>query len=351
MAVTFINCLKNLGWNLTLFDKSFSKELVDIGKYSIDKFVKIPIQILKLIFHLLENKHSCCIYFLSIHPPAIIFDAIMLFIIRKFGVDYILYLHAKGLQNLNEKLSGLLLATVMKAISDSLGALVLGDKLKEDVNYLIPNDRLFVIPNTVPESRHKWKEKKSNNKGPVKILFLSNLMPTKGPMEFIKMAKKVTMLNKDVHFFLAGLKLNEDFYNDIVKFVRNENLNRYITLTGPVYDEDKEKLYSKCDIFIYPTHEDAFGLVNLEAMRAGIPIISSDQGSIPEVVIDGLNGFIVNPKNVEMLVDRVFKLIDNEELRINMGNTGRKLYEKKYSPRAYQNNVKNALLYFLKTNR
>ena len=64
--------------------------------------------------------------------------------------------------------------------------------------------------------------------------------------------------------------------------------------------------------------------MNLEAMRAGLPVVSSNEGSIPEVVIDGINGYIVDPQNVEQLSDRVLKLVNDEELRIKMGKAGRK---------------------------
>ena len=66
-------------------------------------------------------------------------------------------------------------------------------------------------------------------------------------------------------------------------------------------------------------------------MRAGLPVVSSNEGSIPEVVIDGINGYIVDPQNVEQLSDRVLKLVNNVELRTEMGKAGKKMYMKNFS--------------------
>ena len=120
--------------------------------------------------------------------------------------------------------------------------------------------------------------------------------------------------------------MSNHFLSEINEFIHNENLKDFITLTGSIYGKKKETLFTENDIFVFPTHDDAFPLVILEAMRAGLPIVSSDEGSIPEVVIDGVSGFIIDPKDIDMLTDRVLKLIKDPRLRIKMGNAGREIY-------------------------
>ena len=65
------------------------------------------------------------------------------------------------------------------------------------------------------------------------------------------------------------------------------------------------------------------------------------------MVVEGLNGFIVDPNNIDMLTDRVSQLIINRELRIKMGNSGRNLYEKKYTIDSFNNRLKEALRFFI----
>ena len=107
---------------------------------------------------------------------------------------------------MNEKIVWPLRYFVKKTISLSLGALVLGERLKVDLSHLIPNEYLFVLPNAVPDIKSKNRDINCNKNRPVKVLFLSNLMPSKGPMEFLKMANKINRINKNVHFFFSRAK-------------------------------------------------------------------------------------------------------------------------------------------------
>jgi glycosyltransferase involved in cell wall biosynthesis len=121
-------------------------------------------------------------------------------------------------------------------------------------------------------------------------------------------------------------------------------------MVGPVYGRNKEKLFRDCDIFVFPTYYDleAFPLVNIEAMRAGIPVVSSNEGSIPEAVVDGNNGFIIDPKNVKQISNQVLKLVNNEKLRNEMGISGRKRYENYYTINAYDTQLNDGIKFFFK---
>lgn len=350
MTKIFIQSLKNLGHTTTIVEKTFSKRIEEVGKSSILKIFKIPLITSKLFYHLFRKKYNLCFYFLSIWPPSIFVDAFFLFIIKMFRVKYVLYLHAKGLIDLNEKIVlPPLRSFVKKTILNSLGAMVLGERLKRDINNIIPNDHLFVLPNAIEDVKFKKNEiHYSEKKKPIKILYLSMIRPSKGSREYLHLARKINEIDKNVYFYLAGPNSSDHFFSEIKEFIKNENLSKHIKLTGPVYGEEKERLFLESDIFVFPTHDEAFGLVNLEAMRAGLPVVSSDEGSIPEFVIDGVNGYIVDPKNIDMLTDRVLKLIHDPELRIRMGNAGRKIYEKHFTIDSYQKRLEKGLEYFLK---
>lgn len=347
MTEMFLQSLNNEGFNVTIVEKTFSKRIEDVRKFSILKILKIPKITIRLILNLVKNEFDLCFYFLSIKPPSIFVDTFFIFIIRMFRINYIQYLHAKGLVQFDEILVQPFRYLVKNTISNSLGGIVLGERLKMDVNHLIPDRNIFVLPNAVPDINHKKIFRDYNNEGIVKILFLSHLMPLKGPMEFLKMVKKINRLHKNVHFYLAGPKMSDHFFSEINEFIRNENLKDLITVTGPVYGEKKEILFMENDIFVFPTHDEAFGLVILEAMRAGLPVVTSPEGSIPEIVNDGINGFIVDPKNIDMLTNRVLKLIIDPKLRIKMGNAGRGIYEKRFTTNSYRKRLKQGVKFFL----
>lgn len=87
-------------------------------------------------------------------------------------------------------------------------------------------------------------------------------------------------------------------------------------------------------------------MVNLEAMQWRLPVISTHEGAIPEVVLDGVTGFIVNPKDIEAMTDRVAQLIEDPGLRRKMGEAGRAHYERCYTIDAYEKRLGEAIEFF-----
>jgi glycosyltransferase involved in cell wall biosynthesis len=78
-----------------------------------------------------------------------------------------------------------------------------------------------------------------------------------------------------------------------------------VVFTGPLDQPDIKALYSVCDFFVMPSTADAFPLVVLEAMACGLPVISTDIGAAREIVFDGFNGFVVAPRQIDELADKL----------------------------------------------
>lgn len=115
-------------------------------------------------------------------------------------------------------------------------------------------------------------------------------------------------------------------------------------------DELFDKIYLSSDIYVMPTSKDNYGVVFLEAMSAGLPIVSTTSMTVPEIVKDGVNGFLVktnlshenyyenrkayeirrrkvDPEIVKQLVEKLSILIENKKLREEMGLAGKKMIE------------------------
>jgi len=347
MTDRFLNGLVKIGFNVSIVEKKFSARQNEITKITIGKILKVPRIGLEIVVQILLKRPKFCFYFISVQPPAIYVDALFLFILRILKIEYILYLHGKGLSNLSKKSTGLKKYIVDRTLSRAFGGLVLGDRLKSDIDPFIPHSHLFVLPNAVPDIDSK--KIRSTVKSPIQILFLSNLIPSKGPMEFLKLAKIICQKASNVIFILAGPHRSDQFYSEIMEFIRKENLKKVVKVPGPVYGKKKEECFQKSSIFIFPTYYDkeTFGLVNIEAMQWGLPIITTNEGAIPEVVKHEINGYIVNPHDLEQLSDYTLKLIQNEEMRTKMGKAGRDMYEKYFSMKAYERNLKNAVNFFI----
>jgi len=350
MTKIFMVSLQKMGFEVSIAEKTFSMRLDEVERYSIKKLMRALVVTINLVRIFVSARTDLCFYFISIKPPTIYLDIMFLLLLRLKRMNIVLYIHGKGFRKFCK--SSLLMRRLLKSpiISNSLGAIVLGERLKKDIDFFIPNDRLFVLPNCVPDidSRVLCTQSTKVNCDKINILYLSNLMPDKGPIEFLKMAREVVDSGEPVKFILAGATTSESFQQEIDRIISDLKLKDNVETVGGVYGSEKERLFHESDIFVFPTHHEAFGLVNIEAMRAGIPVISSNEGCIPEVVIDGLNGYVVNPLNILQLSDRVLRLVCDEELRIKMGKAGRKIYEEYFTVEVYERKLEDAMRFFLK---
>jgi glycosyltransferase involved in cell wall biosynthesis len=158
------------------------------------------------------------------------------------------------------------------------------------------------------------------------------MIETKGV--FISLEACSILKNKKIPFRCVFVGGEGDISeNQFILRVQDMGLQNQVEYQGKKYETDKELIFSESDIFIFPTFysKETFGLVNLEAMQHSLPIISTNEGAIPDVVINGVNGFIVPQQNSKVLANKLEILIKDPELRIKMGLAGKKLYEEKFT--------------------
>ncbi len=109
-------------------------------------------------------------------------------------------------------------------------------------------------------------------------------------------------------------------YKQIFKEIKSCNMEKEILFLGCVKDEDLHKLYNCADIFIYPSLYEGFGFPPLEAMACGIPVITSNTSSFPEVVDDA--GIMVDPDDVNSLCEALYNVLKDKELWHRMSEKG-----------------------------
>ena len=98
-----------------------------------------------------------------------------------------------------------------------------------------------------------------------------------------------------------------------------------------VSGEAKDKALESADCMVLPSYAERLPMAILEAMACGLPIISTNVGTIPEVITDGIEGFLIEPGDIEALADRLVRLDRDKPLRRQMGLAGRELVRQQYS--------------------
>jgi glycosyltransferase involved in cell wall biosynthesis len=116
---------------------------------------------------------------------------------------------------------------------------------------------------------------------------------------------------------------------ELERVCKKMGVEKCVRFAGFVGDVFKKALfYRAADVFVLPSAgPEIFGIVNLEAMACGVPIVASKIGGVPDIVKDGENGLLVPPRDSEALADAIIYLLENEDMREKMGKNGRKKAE------------------------
>lgn len=130
----------------------------------------------------------------------------------------------------------------------------------------------------------------------------------------------------DTHLAIVG---RGERRAELEQLVDDHGLESAVTFTG--FRDDIPALMHAFDVFALPSRWEGFGVVFLEAMAAGIPVIASDTSAIPEVVNDGETGYLCPPGDIEAFADAISKLLSDPDLRDEMGAAGRHRVETEFS--------------------
>jgi len=118
--------------------------------------------------------------------------------------------------------------------------------------------------------------------------------------------------------------------------IGDKSLINRIILTGYVDNTDLPAIYSQCDVFLYPSLRESFGIPMLEAMACGVPVITSNTSSMPEIA--GTGALIIDPFKPEEITDALIRLLDDHDLRNELVQNGY-LQAARFSWKAMAQNV------------
>ena len=295
--------------------------LSDIGHVSLEKLLKYLL-LLRYISHVVKEIRPELVYITpNAGGKAFFKDFIVVQMLKSMGCKIIAHYHNKGVSAYQSKW---IYNFLYKRFFSNLKVILLAENLYKDIAKYVKREDVYICPNGIPSSCKEEMEARRNNVIP-HLLFLSNLLISKGVIVLLDALK---ILKEKEYTFVCQFIGGETAEINAVQFfeeVNKRELSDLVTYVGRKVREEKEAFFRQADIFVFPTYYETFGLVNLEAMEYKLPVISTNEGGIPDIVKDGENGLICEKQNPVSLADCIAKLLDDEELRVKMGNAG---YEK-----------------------
>jgi len=187
--------------------------------------------------------------------------------------------------------------------------------------YRVKESKAFVFPNSLPDIEIR---NKSNNK---KIGFLGRLDYSKGVDILIEAFTKVLKEIPDAVLEIAGKGSQE---TELKKTVASFNIKDRVIFKGAISYGEVLNFLSSVNFLVVPSRSDNLPTVALEALSVASPVIGSDAGGIPDIIIDGFNGLLFENENTEDLSKKIIELFGNRERRNLMALNARKTFEEKY---------------------
>jgi glycosyltransferase involved in cell wall biosynthesis len=167
------------------------------------------------------------------------------------------------------------------------------------------------IPLQVPD-RSKFSD--------VNFLFLGRIGQRKGAFDLVQAFAKIDPQKRvSANLLLAG----DGDITELRHLIKSLNLMEVVTVLNWVNSEQRDELLARANAFVLPSYNEALPMAILEAMSWGLPIITTPVGGIPEVVLANQNGLLVTPGNIQQLTASIQMLIEDEDLRLYLGNNAR----------------------------
>lgn len=227
---------------------------------------------------------------------------------HKFGIKVVLHHHAAEFEDFYNKCSDGQKQKVQKTLAEADVNIVLSGSLVSMIEDKQPKANVEVLYNAV-----KTPEKNPYSVTARNVLFMGRLGVRKGTFDLLEAIKNLdNQISSDVKFYLCG-DMGE---NEVRAKVKDLGIEHRIAHIGWIDGTQKKEIFTHTMIHCLPSYNEGLPMSILETMSLGIPNISTNIASIPEVLHDGENGFLITPGDVDALANKLLVLINEEELRL-----------------------------------
>jgi len=263
----------------------------------------------------------------------------MYLVSRIFKVPYIILLHGFDMEYLKSRfffdrfLARLYLKHAKLILVNSLAT-----KQRAMSNGIVPS-RIKVLNPGVDANYFKKKESVKSYQDKFKlngkrvVLTVSRLVERKGHKYVIEAVAMLKNEIPNIHYLIVG---NGPEKNKLVEYVHRIGVSDKVSFVDPAQDDELPYYYSLAEVFVMPAlaegnDYEGFGMVYLEANACGLPVIGFKSGGVEDAIIDGETGVLVKEKDVQGLSGAIKQLLQDNAMRVKMGEAGRKRAEKLFS--------------------
>jgi glycosyltransferase involved in cell wall biosynthesis len=182
--------------------------------------------------------------------------------------------------------------------------------------YKVDEKRIKVLIKGIDLNKYHFSQR-SGFKQTINILFVKADFKRGGLFELIDAIIRL----KAIDIKLTVIGPPEKSLDSIRKYASDKGLKNF-EINGPMRPEKVREFFATADIFCVPSHKEALGVANMEALASGLPVVSTNVGGIPEVLDYGKAGWMVEPGRSDQLAAAIKECIENDSLRIKKSKHG-----------------------------
>ena len=157
------------------------------------------------------------------------------------------------------------------------------------------------------------------------VTIVARLEKVKDHFSFVKAAALVNEKHSSTVFLIVG---DGSLRKELEEFVQKTGMNQHVLFLGQ--RDDIEEILSITDVAVLTSQSEGISNFIIESLASQVPVVATECGGTREIVDNGETGFIIPPRDVKLISEKIVKLLGNKSLAISMGEKGRKLVKKKF---------------------
>jgi glycosyltransferase involved in cell wall biosynthesis len=261
-------------------------------------------------------------------------DTFFVFVGKAYGCHIVLHIHGGNFDKLYDKNPQFMQTYIRRVINLTDAVIAVSTEWGRRLARIVSVDHIFSFKNCVAvESIPPHLAHGSNHMAIA--LFLGRIGPRKGAFDLLEAMGRLQAKRCPLQVWIAG---SEERHGDQLRaLARTKELQLLdkCQLVGNVGGVEKAELLTKASFFVLPSYDEGLPMAVLEAMAAGLAVISTPVGGIPEVVKDGYNGFLVRPGDIGTLAEKLSVLSNDPHLCEVMGKRSREIAERELDVKPY----------------
>jgi len=324
--ITTVNQAIMNGLNEKYIFKPFyihSKDRQSHGKLNLANILKTISIWLRWIYMILKFKPQLVHYPITSYWA---FEKSMLILCtaKLFGLKTIGHLHGGAFKEFLTGLKGFRKRIAFFTLNKLDGIITLSPYWQDFIISKLPSSNTHYVYNPIEKEFEDNFSAHERNYNIESLMFIGHIRKRKGVFDILEAIKSIEKVN----IKLAGSGENKiDEYAMFKQKIIKKNLTKKVTILGTVHGQDKINLFKKSGIFVLPSYIENFPLVIIEAACAGLPIIATRIGALPDIFTHHKNILFIEPGDINQLTLSINYLIDSPAERERLGNAAKNIFQ------------------------